>query len=602
MRQLLFKTAAALTATTLLALGANAQTIGCTTGGPGGLIPTSGTGGGVGTVFPTTFPPFALALPLAVAATPAGATMVTEVTLNGLSHTWTNDVQFTVEDPAGIVYNLWCRPGGSCDFSGGNYSVVPAGTGCGQVFPTCVGVIPVAPGAYAQIYGTWPSGTQGVMNTDLSLIAPQVGTWTLRIYDWVGGDVGTLASWDICFGTAPPLLPPCSVPTLLAPANGSNLFSGNVNLTWSAVGGATSYDVDVDGIVTNVAASPFVFASTLGLHTWTVRANNAIGSGAYAAPFTFNDLGPNPCSELNTIAPFLSNNGGSVGGAMFFDINVLNPAGITLAQLDTNTSLAAGGAFGMNIYMKMGTYVGFETNQPAFTLMATGAGTSAGNDQHSVVEFPDFSIPPGIHGVALVMVGANNRYTNGTGANQFFANADLSITLGKAMNVPFVGTPFSPRCWNGTLRYNCTPPGPVSYCTAGTTTNGCLASISADNNPSVSMANACNITVAGVEGQKSGLLYYGLAQNAGVWCAGGSSVLCVKSPSQRTGTQSSGGTAGACDGSMTLDWNAYQTAHPAALGNPFAAGSTVDVQGWFRDPPACKTTNLSDAIEMTYDP
>jgi hypothetical protein len=57
-----------------------------------------------------------------------------------------------------------------------------------------------------------------------------------------------------------------------------------------------------------------------------------------------------------------------------------------------------------------------------------------------------------------------------------------------------------------------------------------------------------------------------------------------------------------CDGSFSLNWDAYQAANPAALGQPWAVGSQVFVQAWFRDPPAPKTTNLSNALEMTYVP
>jgi hypothetical protein len=106
-----------------------------------------------------------------------------------------------------------------------------------------------------------------------------------------------------------------------------------------------------------------------------------------------------------------------------------------------------------------------------------------------------------------------------------------------------------------------------SYCTAGTTTNGCVATISADNNPSVSLANTCNISVANVEGQKSGLIFYSITgQNAAPWNA--TSFLCVKSPTQRTGTQTSGGTVNLCDGTLVLDWNAFQSANPDLARQP----------------------------------
>jgi hypothetical protein len=148
-------------------------------------------------------------------------------------------------------------------------------------------------------------------------------------------------------------------------------------------------------------------------------------------------------------------------------------------------------------------------------------------------------------------------------------------------------------------------PPPVVYCTAGTTTSGCNASITASANPSVSLANACVLSVAGSEGQKTGLLFYGI-DNSGftpaTWGAGSTSFRCVKPPTQRTSLQNSGGNAGACDGTYVLDWNALQTANPTALGNPWSAGAKVYAQSWFRDPPAVKSTNLSNAVELTYVP
>jgi hypothetical protein len=153
------------------------------------------------------------------------------------------------------------------------------------------------------------------------------------------------------------------------------------------------------------------------------------------------------------------------------------------------------------------------------------------------------------------------------------------------------------------FQYTIGPALPVAYCTSGTTTNGCAASIGADANPSVSVANACNITISGVEGQKTGIVFYGLDQLPQAWCvSGGSSFLCVKSPTYRSGAQASGGTVGQCDGTLSLDWNAFQAANPGALGSPFSSGQKIYVQGWFRDPPACKSTSLSNALEMTYVP
>ncbi len=148
------------------------------------------------------------------------------------------------------------------------------------------------------------------------------------------------------------------------------------------------------------------------------------------------------------------------------------------------------------------------------------------------------------------------------------------------------------------------PAPPVSvYCTAGTSTNGCVPSISATGTPSASAASGFTISVANVEGQKQGLMFYGVSGQAiAPWGSGGTSFLCVKAPTQRLGAQSSGGTASACDGSLSNDWLAFVAANPGVLGAPFSAGNVVNAQAWYRDPPAVKTTNLSDGLEFTLAP
>ncbi len=141
-----------------------------------------------------------------------------------------------------------------------------------------------------------------------------------------------------------------------------------------------------------------------------------------------------------------------------------------------------------------------------------------------------------------------------------------------------------------------------AYCTAGTTTNGCVPWISGAGTASASAGSGFTISVAELEGQKSGLLFYGVSgAKVDPWGTG-SSTLCVRAPTQRMNTQGSGGTAGACDGSLAQDWNVYVAAHASALGQPFVGGETVWAQAWFRDPPAPKTTNLSDGLVFLVAP
>jgi hypothetical protein len=143
----------------------------------------------------------------------------------------------------------------------------------------------------------------------------------------------------------------------------------------------------------------------------------------------------------------------------------------------------------------------------------------------------------------------------------------------------------------------------VTYCSAGTSANGCNALMTSSGLPSASAASGFNISVIGVDGQRAGIVFYGVSGRfIQPWATGSTSFLCLKTPTQRTGVQNSGGTTGACDGVIALDWNAYRAGNPGALGAPFATGQTLESQAWFRDPPAPKTTNLSNALEFTLTP
>jgi hypothetical protein len=144
---------------------------------------------------------------------------------------------------------------------------------------------------------------------------------------------------------------------------------------------------------------------------------------------------------------------------------------------------------------------------------------------------------------------------------------------------------------------------PVVYCTAGTTTNGCNASMSATGTPSVAATSGFVLACSDVEGERAGILFYGISgPKASVWAPGSSSYVCVRSPVQRLPAATSGGTDGACDGSFAADFLDYLATHPGALGQPMAAGTVVNAQTWFRDPPAPATTNLSNGIQFRMVP
>jgi hypothetical protein len=141
----------------------------------------------------------------------------------------------------------------------------------------------------------------------------------------------------------------------------------------------------------------------------------------------------------------------------------------------------------------------------------------------------------------------------------------------------------------------------VSYCTAGTSSSGCQALVTASGTPSASSPSGFALMAANVEGAKDGLFFFGAnGRQANPW-GNGSSYQCVVPPVKRGGLLTGVGIPGACAGSFTQDLNARWTAKPNQ--NP-GVGALVQAQLWHRDPQntSNRTTSLSDAVEFLVGP
>ena len=176
--------------------------------GGGDNIPNAGTGGDAvvigdgGAVWDTTQAGFP---GISTVVVPEAVNSIDCITIEGMTHTWIGDLQATLVDPAGNEHNIFVRPGylntstfgNSGDF-GGDYTFIESG---GMDLPnTSTGVNP-APGCYNQDFDTggtvWVSGTNNISNTPLSGITGAAGTWSLKIYDWGGGDIGAFTGWKL---------------------------------------------------------------------------------------------------------------------------------------------------------------------------------------------------------------------------------------------------------------------------------------------------------------------------------------------------------------------------------------------------------------------
>jgi catechol 2,3-dioxygenase-like lactoylglutathione lyase family enzyme len=133
------------------------------------------------------------------------------------------------------------------------------------------------------------------------------------------------------------------------------------------------------------------------------------------------------------------------------------------------------------------------------------------------------------------------------------------------------------------------------YCTAKTSSAGCVPSIATSGTPSASAGSGFTISTTSVLDNKFGLYFYGKSGPNNAPFQGG--ILCAAPPLVRTLVQNSGGTP-PCGGAFQIDFNAYVAsgADPALV-----AGAQVWVQTWSRDPGFAppNNTSLSDAVSFT---
>jgi hypothetical protein len=141
------------------------------------------------------------------------------------------------------------------------------------------------------------------------------------------------------------------------------------------------------------------------------------------------------------------------------------------------------------------------------------------------------------------------------------------------------------------------------YCTAKTTSiPGCAPSFALNGVPSASAVNGFTVQVNDVPGGNPGLFLYTTNGAATTPIQNAYGFLCIQSgPGMfRIGIQSGSGTSGVCNGSYGMNFNQYlaaQTQDPN-----LGAGSDVDVQCWYRDPPNPGTANFTQALRFTVCP
>jgi len=142
--------------------------------------------------------------------------------------------------------------------------------------------------------------------------------------------------------------------------------------------------------------------------------------------------------------------------------------------------------------------------------------------------------------------------------------------------------------------YDADSPAVCTYCTAKTTSSGCLPSMGWSGSTSVS-SGAFTLQASALQPNKFGLFFYGGHANSTAF-QGGS--LCVATPLTRTPVTNTGGAA-TCSGFASLDFNGWIASGVDPL---LVVGSRWAAQFWSRDPQSSFGTSLTNTLVFTLLP
>lgn len=191
-----------------------------------------------------------------------------------------------------------------------------------------------------------------------------------------------------------------------------------------------------------------------------------------------------PATTLNTTMASGNNHRGNM-----FDITAINT--VTITSFDASPMAATTVA----IYYKTGTWVGFNNNAAAWTLIGSAAvpGASLPNPVPVPVAV-NVTIPAGqtyAFYVTSTDINVSLNYTDGASVgNVFSSDANIQFREGCGTEYPFSGSPFTPRVWNGAIHYAVA--GTPSYLWSTSATTAAIT-------PTVtaSTAYSVEVTVAG---------------------------------------------------------------------------------------------------------
>lgn len=226
--------------------------------------------------------------------------------------------------------------------------------------------------------------------------------------------------------------------TLLSPANGmTDIF--NPLLTWSALAGADSYDVQVatdagfTNVIQNVLGTLATSVQTTGLSTlttyhWRVRANNGCGSGNYTT-FSFTTGDPFKfCVESGVLNTFMNNTPLAIPTGPAVVSSTINVSGAPVYLTDVNVLTNLTHTFGADLDITI--------MSPSGTVVTLTTDNGAGNDNIFNGTVWDDSANPGgqVPYTTNNGLATDNAYVNLVPASTLVPEEALAAFLGENPN------------------------------------------------------------------------------------------------------------------------------------------------------------------------
>lgn len=139
--------------------------------------------------------------------------------------------------------------------------------------------------------------------------------------------------------------------------------------------------------------------------------------------------------------------GGNGSSGNMFDITAYST--ITLDSFNINGSTSGV----MEVWYRVGSYVGFNTSNAGWTLASSYSVTTAGTGNPTRLPVGGITIPAGqTYGIYITYVTGSIAYTNGNGTNQIYQDNNLKFEGG--VGGGYFSATFNPRIWNGKIFYS----------------------------------------------------------------------------------------------------------------------------------------------------